>query len=141
LPNISRQSNDTVILNRALRLVEASNHSGLSHLVADSIPQRELVWWSNNRSIDVTRPYTKAHTLSHYAISNSALRPESHLTGISCGCSLLTYQGGDAAAANRAIYIFVCAERKGSRHQRVGIDPTLVSLTRPWLSAGARTSR
>lgn len=57
-------SNDTSILNRALPLAE-----------------RELAWWSNNRSLDVTSPYTKkTFTLFRYAVSNSAPRPESYLT-------------------------------------------------------------
>ncbi|KAI0276733.1 glycoside hydrolase family 37 protein [Russula aff. rugulosa BPL654] len=57
-------SNDTAILNRALPLAE-----------------RELAWWSNNRSLDVTSPRTKkTFTLFRYAVSNSAPRPESYLT-------------------------------------------------------------
>ena len=75
-------SNDTVILDRALPLAEARNHSAWSFPVTDSIPQRELAWWSNNRSLDVTSPYTKkTFTLFRYAVTNSAPRPESYLTG------------------------------------------------------------
>jgi len=52
---------------------------------AEDIPQRELAWWSNNRSLAVTSPYTnKTYTLSRYAVTNSAPRPESYLTGMSC---------------------------------------------------------
>ena len=76
-------SNDTAILDRALPLAEASGHSVLLPYETDTIPQRELVWWSNNRSVDVTSPYTKkTYTLFRYAVSNSAPRPESYLTGI-----------------------------------------------------------
>ena len=82
-------SNDTAILSRALPLAEACSHSTLSLPVTDSIPQRELAWWSNNRSLHVTSPYTKkTFTLFRYAVSNSAPRPESYLTGISFDCSL-----------------------------------------------------
>ncbi|KAI0298093.1 glycoside hydrolase [Multifurca ochricompacta] len=57
-------TNDTTILDRALPLAE-----------------RELAWWSENRSITVTSPYTnKTYTLSRYAVTNSAPRPESYLT-------------------------------------------------------------
>ena len=77
-------SNDTAILDRALPLAEACSHSALSLHVTDGNPQRELAWWSNNRSIDVTSPYTKkTFTLFRYSVSNSAPRPESYLTGIS----------------------------------------------------------
>src|SRR6266576_778670 len=85
-------SNDTAILNRALPLAEACSHSALSLPVTDSIPQRELAWWSNNRSLDVTSPYTKkTFTLFRYAVSNSAPRPEAYLTGISCDCSFTVH--------------------------------------------------
>ncbi|KAH9987249.1 glycoside hydrolase family 37 protein [Russula vinacea] len=64
LANYIAASNDTAILDRALPLAE-----------------RELAWWSGNRSLDVTSPYTKkTYTLSRYAVSNSAPRPESYLT-------------------------------------------------------------
>lgn len=57
-------SNDTSILDRALPLAEV-----------------ELAWWSNNRSISVTSPYTNTtYTLSRYSVTNSAPRPESYLT-------------------------------------------------------------
>jgi alpha,alpha-trehalase len=85
-------SNDTAILNRALPLAEACCHSALSLPVTDSIPQRELAWWSNNRSLDVTSPHTKkTFTLFRYAVSNSAPRPESYLTGISRDCSFTVH--------------------------------------------------
>ena len=75
-------SNDAAILNRALPLAEVCSHSALSLLVTNNILQRELEWWSNNRSLDVTSPYTKKNfTLFRYAVSNNAPRPESYLTG------------------------------------------------------------
>lgn len=54
---------DHAILSRALPLAEA-----------------ELQWWSNNRTISVTSPYTnKTYQVSHYAVNNTAPRPESYL--------------------------------------------------------------
>lgn len=55
---------DTSILQRALPLAEA-----------------ELAWWANNRTIEVTSPYTKqTYMMAHYAVNNTAPRPESYLT-------------------------------------------------------------
>ncbi|KAI9454058.1 trehalase [Lactarius psammicola] len=57
-------SNDTSILDRALPLAE-----------------RELAWWRDNRSVNVTSPYSnKTYTLSRFSVTNSAPRPESYLT-------------------------------------------------------------
>ncbi|KAI0053998.1 glycoside hydrolase family 37 protein [Auriscalpium vulgare] len=57
-------SNDTSILQRALPLAE-----------------RELAWWRDNRSLNVTSPYTnQTYTLFRYAVDNTAPRPESYLT-------------------------------------------------------------
>ncbi|KAG9022809.1 hypothetical protein FS837_006129, partial [Tulasnella sp. UAMH 9824] len=54
---------DTTILSRALPLAE-----------------KELEWWATNRTISITSPYTnKTHKVSHYAVVNSAPRPESYL--------------------------------------------------------------
>lgn len=56
-------TSDTSILARALPLAEA-----------------ELQWWKNNRTISVTSPYTHiVHSVSHYAVNNTAPRPESYL--------------------------------------------------------------
>ncbi|KAH9970761.1 trehalase [Lactifluus volemus] len=64
LANYVAASNDTSILHRALPLAEL-----------------ELTWWKNNRSLNVTSPYTNTtYTLSRYAVTNSAPRPESYLT-------------------------------------------------------------
>ncbi|OAX38447.1 glycoside hydrolase family 37 protein [Rhizopogon vinicolor AM-OR11-026] len=55
---------DTSVLQRALPLAEA-----------------ELAWWANNRTLEVTSPYTsQTYMMSHYAVNNSAPRPESYLT-------------------------------------------------------------
>ncbi|KAG1739564.1 glycoside hydrolase family 37 protein [Suillus lakei] len=55
---------DTSILQRALPLAEA-----------------ELAWWANNRTIQVTSPYTnQTYMMAHYAVNNTAPRPESYLT-------------------------------------------------------------
>lgn len=55
---------DTSIVQRALPLAEA-----------------ELAWWANNRTIEVTSPYTnQTYMMAHYAVNNTAPRPESYLT-------------------------------------------------------------
>ncbi len=60
-------SNDTSILGRALPLAEA-----------------EFKWWAENRSINVTSPFTNmTYTMARYAVNNTAPRPESYLTGSS----------------------------------------------------------
>ncbi|KZT28701.1 glycoside hydrolase family 37 protein [Neolentinus lepideus HHB14362 ss-1] len=57
-------TNDVSILDRALPLAE-----------------RELQWWLNNRSVNITSPYTQqSYTMYRYAVTNSAPRPESYLT-------------------------------------------------------------
>jgi alpha,alpha-trehalase len=44
------------------------------------LSQRELAWWTANRMLSVASPRTNAsHTLAHYAVTNSAPRPESYL--------------------------------------------------------------
>ena len=58
-----KATNDTAILKRALPLAEL-----------------ELEWWSTNRTIPVTSSYTsQTYDMSHYAVVNSAPRPESYL--------------------------------------------------------------
>ncbi|KAI0060461.1 glycoside hydrolase family 37 protein [Artomyces pyxidatus] len=64
LSNYVAASSDTSILTRALPLAE-----------------RELAWWRDNRSLNVTSPFTnQTYLLSRYAVTNSAPRPESYLT-------------------------------------------------------------
>ncbi|KAL1937780.1 hypothetical protein VTO73DRAFT_12799 [Trametes versicolor] len=56
-------SNDTSILKRALPLAE-----------------KELKWWADNRTLNVTSPFTnRTYAMAHYAVNNSAPRPESYL--------------------------------------------------------------
>jgi alpha,alpha-trehalase len=39
--------------------------------------QAEMQWWTTNRTIAVTSPYTnRTHMVAHYAVVNSAPRPE-----------------------------------------------------------------
>ena len=67
-------SNDTSILDRALPLAEA-----------------ELKWWADERTLNVTSPFSKkTYAMAHYAVSNTAPRPESYLTGKS---SKVPYRG------------------------------------------------
>ncbi|KIK69866.1 glycoside hydrolase family 37 protein [Collybiopsis luxurians FD-317 M1] len=57
-------TNDQSILERALPLAEA-----------------ELQWWKNNRTINVTSPFTNhTYAMARYAANNTAPRPESYLT-------------------------------------------------------------
>jgi alpha,alpha-trehalase len=92
LANYIAASNDTAILDRALPLAEARGYLPSSLSAADPIPQRELAWWSHNRSLSVTSPYTnKTYTLSRFAVTNSAPRPESYLTGIPCNSKFLVH--------------------------------------------------
>lgn len=58
-------TNDNSILERALPLAE-----------------KELAWWKSNRTITVTSPYTnQTHNVTHYAVVNTAPRPESYYQG------------------------------------------------------------
>lgn len=44
--------------------------------------QNELSWWRNNRTIEVRSSYTnQTYDMARYAVTNSAPRPESYLTG------------------------------------------------------------
>ncbi|TFY73373.1 hypothetical protein EWM64_g10639 [Hericium alpestre] len=57
-------TNDTAILDRALPLAE-----------------RELTWWQDNRTVNVTSPFTnQTYAVARYAAANTAPRPESYLT-------------------------------------------------------------
>ena len=58
-------TNDTSILERALPMAE-----------------KELQWWADNRSVNVTSPFTnQTYTMHRYAVNNTAPRPESYLEG------------------------------------------------------------
>lgn len=51
---------NTTILERALPILDA-----------------ELDWWRTNRTISVKSPFTnKTHSVAHFAVNNSAPRPE-----------------------------------------------------------------
>ncbi|KDR82546.1 hypothetical protein GALMADRAFT_220535 [Galerina marginata CBS 339.88] len=57
-------SGDKSILTRALPLAE-----------------KELKWWSDNRSVQVKSPFSnKTFSMFHYSVNNTAPRPESYLT-------------------------------------------------------------
>ncbi|KAG8838324.1 hypothetical protein FRB91_007695, partial [Serendipita sp. 411] len=44
------------------------------------IMERELEWWSNNRSLSIVSPYTnQTRKVYHYSVTNTAPRPESYL--------------------------------------------------------------
>ena len=61
-------TNDTSILDRALPLAE-----------------KELAWWNTNRTSAIASPFTnKTYSLARYAVTNTAPRPESYLTGKRC---------------------------------------------------------
>ncbi|GJE92605.1 glycoside hydrolase family 37 protein [Phanerochaete sordida] len=57
-------TNDTSMLSRALPLAE-----------------KELAWWTTNRTVTVTSPFTnQTYPMARYAVVNTAPRPESYLT-------------------------------------------------------------
>lgn len=80
---------NTSILERGLPLAEVgcSAHSSLYtfadvSLIATS--QAELAWWTENRSINVTSPFTnETHTVAHFNVTNSAPRPEGYVEDFS----------------------------------------------------------
>ncbi|KAK8854633.1 hypothetical protein IAR55_003372 [Kwoniella newhampshirensis] len=44
------------------------------------IASTELQWWANNRTLNYTSPYTgQTHVVAHYAVNNSAPRPEGYV--------------------------------------------------------------
>ncbi|TFY59876.1 hypothetical protein EVG20_g7628 [Dentipellis fragilis] len=64
LSNYVAATNDTTILQRALPLAE-----------------KELTWWKDNRTLNVTSPFTnQTYAMARYAANNTAPRPESYLT-------------------------------------------------------------
>lgn len=79
-----KATNDTGILERALPLAES-----------------ELRWWTSNRTIPVTSSYTsKTYNMSHYAVVNSAPRPESYFVDYetATGANLTEQQRSDLYA-------------------------------------------
>lgn len=70
-------TNDTSILSRALPLAE-----------------KELDWWQENRTVNVTSPSSnQVYEMARYAVNNTAPRPESYLT------DYLTANGADVSPA------------------------------------------
>ncbi|KIM43068.1 glycoside hydrolase family 37 protein [Hebeloma cylindrosporum] len=62
------------------RYVEAT---GDRSILTRALPlaEKELTWWNDNRSLRVKSPFSnKTFTMYHYAVNNSAPRPESYLT-------------------------------------------------------------
>lgn len=79
-----KSTNDTSILQRALPLAEL-----------------ELRWWATNRSISVTSSYSsQTYNMFHYAVNNSAPRPESYLDDYqtATGANLTEQQRSDLYA-------------------------------------------
>lgn len=58
-----KATGNLTVLERALPLLDA-----------------ELEWWDTNRTLQVTSPYSgNTHTVAHYAVNNSAPRPEGYV--------------------------------------------------------------
>ncbi|TFY78486.1 hypothetical protein EWM64_g5528 [Hericium alpestre] len=77
-------TNDTAILDRALPLAEKIVVLCLTitpDMHAHTHRQRELTWWQDNRTMNVTSPFTnQTYAVARYAAANTAPRPESYLT-------------------------------------------------------------
>ncbi|KAF9450542.1 glycoside hydrolase family 37 protein [Macrolepiota fuliginosa MF-IS2] len=59
------------------------NVTGDRSILTRALPlaEKELKWWHDNRSLNVTSPFTnRTHLVYHYNVNNSAPRPESYLT-------------------------------------------------------------
>lgn len=70
-----KETGNVTILERAIPLMEVSRTSLYSSKPLTY--QTELAWWRDNRTIEVTSPFTnKTHQVAHYAVINSAPRPE-----------------------------------------------------------------
>jgi len=79
-----KATNDTHILERALPLAEL-----------------ELTWWATKRTVSVNSSYTsRTHNMAHYAVSNSAPRPESYFVDYetATGVNLTEQQRSDLYA-------------------------------------------
>jgi alpha,alpha-trehalase len=75
---------DRDILRRGLPLAEVSSIDPRvqGHALIHFTLQKELRWWSRERSLPVQSPFTnQTHTVYTYAVNNSAPRPESYRTG------------------------------------------------------------
>lgn len=70
---------DTSILQRGLPSAEVRDFLCCFRSIT-KIPKAELEWWSINRTVQVTSPYTgQTYSMAHYAVNNSAPRPESYI--------------------------------------------------------------
>ncbi|KAF9568772.1 trehalase [Agrocybe pediades] len=57
--------------------------TGDRSILARALPlaEKELKWWSDNRSLQIKSPFSnKTFTMYHYNVNNTAPRPESYLT-------------------------------------------------------------
>ena len=87
-------SGDQTILNRALPLAEVwcDIFCILLRLLTVYWVQKELKWWNDNRSVNITSPFSnKTRTMYHFSVTNSAPRPESYLTGTSKRYSIFAF--------------------------------------------------
>jgi alpha,alpha-trehalase len=72
------RSQPPVFIAMLAKYIEASKDTGI---LRRGLPlaERELQWWTTQRTINVTSPFTNTtHELAHYAVGNSAPRPESY---------------------------------------------------------------
>ncbi|KAK7025562.1 hypothetical protein VNI00_015915 [Paramarasmius palmivorus] len=59
------------------------NVTGDRDILTRALPlaEKELQWWQDNRTLNVTSPFTnRTFAMTRYAVNNSAPRPESYLT-------------------------------------------------------------
>ncbi|KAF8877143.1 Six-hairpin glycosidase-like protein [Gymnopilus junonius] len=73
------RSQPPLFIQMLAKYIDASGDKGI---LTRALPlaEKELAWWSANRSIQVTSPFTnKTFTMFRYAVNNTAPRPESYL--------------------------------------------------------------
>ncbi|KAF5315219.1 hypothetical protein D9619_007257 [Psilocybe cf. subviscida] len=74
------RSQPPLFIQMLARYVDASGDKSILQR-ALPLAEKELAWWSANRSLNVTSPFSNtSHTVYHYAVNNTAPRPESYLT-------------------------------------------------------------
>ncbi|KAJ7599902.1 glycoside hydrolase family 37 protein [Mycena floridula] len=74
------RSQPPLFIQMLARYVQASNDTSIL-AIALPLAEKELNWWQTNRMLNVTSPFSnKTFTMAHYAVNNSAPRPESYLT-------------------------------------------------------------
>ena len=82
------------------KYIKATNNTGILER-ALPLAELELEWWSSNRTVPVTSSYTsQTHNMFHYAVVNSAPRPESYLEDYqtATGANLTEQQRSDLYA-------------------------------------------